>query len=282
MITILTDSLSDLSREIMDTYHITQVPLYVHFGQEAFRDRVDLSGDEFYRRLTSSPRLPTTSSPSVGDFQQAYQRILADNPETTILSIHVASTISGTISSARQAANLLSGANIHIFDTLSGSLAEGLMVLEAARMASEDAALDAILDRLAAMREGMQLLLTPSTLDYIAKGGRIGRAAHLVGTMLDIKPILRFKDGVVEPCGRHRTHKRAVAAMRDMAIKEAGGKSRLHLAVAHGCDEEAYQWLTDELRTALKPDVFLSGGISAAFGTHLGPGIVGTGWWAPA
>lgn len=281
MIRILTDTLSDLPQEIVDTYHIALVPLYVHFGQEAFRDRVDLSSDEFYKHLASSPRLPTTSSPSVGDFQQVYQSLLADDPKATILSIHIASTLSGTISSARQAADLLPGADIHIFDTLSGSLAEGMMVLEAARMASEDATLNAILTRLAAMREGMQLLLTPSTLDYVAKGGRIGRAAHLVGTMLDIKPILRLKDGVVEPCGRYRTHKRAVTALRDLAIKGASGKPGLHLAVAHGCDEESYQWLADELRTALKPEVFLSGDIAAAFGTHLGPGIVGTGWWAP-
>jgi len=282
VIRILTDTLSDLPQEIVDTYPITLVPLYIHFGQEAFRDRLDLSGDEFYRRLASSSKLPTTSSPSVGDFQQTYQSLLAEDLKTTILSIHIASTLSGTISSAQQAADLLPGANIYIFDTLSGSLAEGLMVLEAARMASEGAAIDAILARLSAMREGMQLLLTPSTLDYIAKGGRIGRAAHLVGTMLDIKPILRLKDGVVEPCGRHRTHKRAVAALRDLAIKEAGGNPGLHLAVGHGWDKEAYQWLADELRTALKPKVFLSGSIAAAFGTHLGPGIVGAGWWAPS
>lgn len=282
MIRILTDTLSDLPQEVVDAYSITQVPLYIHFGQEAFRDHIDLSGDEFYRRLASSPRPPTTSSPSVGDFQQAYQSLLAADPPATILSIHIAGTLSGTLSSARQAADLLPGANIHIFDTLSGSLAEGLMVLEAARMASKNATLDAILARLVAMREGMQLLLTPSTLDYIARSGRIGRAAHLVGTMLDIKPVLRLKDGVVEPCERYRTHKRAVAALRDLAIKEAGGKPGLHLAMGHGCDEEACQWLADELRTALKPAIFLSGSIAAALGTHLGPGIVGAGWWAPA
>jgi DegV family protein with EDD domain len=281
MIRIVTDTLSDLPQAIVDTYKIVLVPLYVHFGQESFRDRIDLSGDAFYQRLASSTVLPTTSGPSVGDFLQAYQSVLADEPKATILSIHFASTLSSTFSTARQAANLFEKARIHIFDTLSGSLAQGMMVLEAARMAIEGAAVDAILARLGAMRERMQLLLTPTTLDYLAKGGRIGRAAHLVGTLLDIKPVLRLKDGIVEPCERHRTHKRAVTALRDMVLKEVGDKTGLHLAVGHGRDQEAYQWLTDELRTMLKPEVFLSGSITAAFGTHLGPGIVGAGWWAP-
>lgn len=282
MIKIITDTLSDLPQDLLDANHVALIPLYVHFGQEAYRDRIDLSSDGFFRRLASSPTLPTTSSPSVGDFQVAYRSLLADDPKATILSIHFASTLSGTINSARQAADLLPDTNIHIFDTMSGSLAEGLMVLEAARMAHEDATLNAILARLSAMRDGMQLLLTPSTLDYIAKGGRIGRAEHLVGTLLDIKPILRLKNGIVESGERFRTHKRAVIALRDKAIAGARGKPGLQLAVAHGSDEEWYQWLADELRTALKPDVFLSGDIAATIGTHLGPGIVGTGWWAPA
>ena len=281
MIKIITDTLSDLPQDLVDANHIALIALYVHFGQEAYRDRIDLSGEEFFKRLASSPILPTTSSPSVGDFQAAYQSLLADDPETTILSIHFASTLSGTINSARQAAALLPNANVHIFDTLSGSLAQGLMVLEAARMAREGATFDAILARLEAMRSGMQLLLTPSTLDYLAKGGRIGHAAHLVGTLLDIKPVLRLKDGVLEPCERLRTHKRAVSAIRDLVIQDARDKPELHLAVGHGDDEPWCQWLADELRTALKPDVFLSGGITSAIGTHLGPGTVGAGWWVP-
>ncbi|MBN1428020.1 MAG: DegV family protein [Anaerolineae bacterium] len=282
MIKIVTDTLSDLPQEIVDTYAITLVPLYVHFGQEVYRDRFDLGSDEFFRHLASSPTLPTTSSPSVGDFQQVYQNLLADDPAANILSIHFAGTLSGTLSSARQAVDLLRGAKIHLFDTLSGSLAQGLMVLEAARMAIKGATVDAVLSRLTNMRERMQLLLTPSTLDYLAKGGRIGRAAHLVGSLLDIKPVLRLKDGIIEPCERHRTHKRAVAAIRDLVIKDALDKSDLHLAVGHGCDEEACQWLADELCAALKPRVFLRGSIAATIGTHLGPGTVGAGWWVPA
>ncbi|MBN1310965.1 MAG: DegV family protein [Anaerolineae bacterium] len=281
MIKIVTDTLSDLPQEIVDQYNICLIPLHINFGQEVYRDRFDISGDEFFRRLASAPQLPTTSSPSVGDFLLAYQSILADDPETIILSIHIAGTLSGTITSARQAVNQLTGANIHIFDTLSGSLGEGLMVQEAGRMALEDAPLDDILSRLAAMRAQMQMLITPSSLDYLAKGGRIGRAAHLVGTLLDIKPVLRLTGGIFEPIKQLRTHKRAVAALRDLAIEDARGKPGLHLAVGHGEDEEAYQWLAGELLTALQPEMLLRGGIGAVIGTHLGPGVAGTAWWFP-
>jgi DegV family protein with EDD domain len=282
MIRIIADTLSDLPQEIVDAYNISLIPLHIHFGQEVYRDRIDLDGNEFFTRLASAPKLPTTSSPSVGDFLSAYRSLLADDPEATILSIHIASTLSGTVASAHQAVSQLTNANIHIFDTLSGSLAEGLMVQEAARMASEGASLDDILSQLSAMRAHMQMLITPSSLDYLAKGGRIGRAAHLVGTLLDIKPVLRLKGGVFEPIKQLRTHKRAVTALRDLAIEDAGGKSGLHLAIGHGQDKEAYQWLAEELQAILQPEILLCGGIGAAIGTHLGPGVTGTAWWFPS
>lgn len=281
MIKVVTDTLSDIPQDVADEYRIPLIPVYVVFGQETFRERFDLSSEEFCRRLVSSPQHPTTSQPSVGDFLRFYQDALADDPDATILSIHLASTLSGTIESARQAAAQLK-ADIHIFDTLSGSLAEGLMVVEAARLARTSHSLEAILARLAAMRDGMQLYLTPETLGYLAKGGRIGRAAHLVGTMLDIKPLLRLRGGIIEPYERHRTRRRVVTSLRDLVLRSARGKPGLHLAVGHFAAEEEARRLADELLAELEPESFLFGSIGAAIGAHLGPGTLGAGWWLPA
>jgi DegV family protein with EDD domain len=281
-IQIVTDTLANLPPEIVERYRIPLAPQYVVFGEESYRELFDMSASEFYSRQAVAAELPHTSAPSPGDFEVIYQAILRDDPRATILSIHASAEMSGTMRSALPAAAMFPGADIHVFDTRSASLGLGLMVLEAARLIEGGADLPAVLARLEAMRDAMQVRFVVATLEYLAKGGRIGRAAHLIGSVLDIKPVLAVVDGVVESHAKYRTHKRAVAALQEEVIGDAQGKPGLHLAVMHAACAAEGQAFADALCAELTPEVFLSGELSPAVGAHVGPGTLGVCWWVPA
>lgn len=280
-IKIVTDTTVWLPREVFEEYSIVNVPQYVVFGEESLRDYVDISPTGFYRRQAAAQELPKTSAPTVGDFEAVYSTILDNNPGATILSIHPSSAVSGTVRSAVPAAADIEGGDIHIFDSRNISVGLGLMVYQAARMARDGATLEAILNQLEVMRDATQLFFLVDTLDYLAKGGRIGRAAHLIGTLLDIKPLLTVRDGVVTDYAKHRTHKRALAAMVEMAIGECKGKAGLQLGIVHGVREEEAQEMANQLLAELRPEVYLFGEAGPAIGVHVGPGVLGISWFVP-
>ncbi|MBN1428510.1 MAG: DegV family protein [Anaerolineae bacterium] len=280
-IKIVTDTTVWLPKEIFEDYDIVNIPQYVVFGQESLRDYIDVNPTEFYRRQAIAQELPKTSAPTVGDFEIVYRDILDNDPAATILSIHVSSAVSGTVRSALPAVSDLPDAKIHVFDTRNISVGLGLMVYQAARMARDGATVDAILKQLETMRDTAQFFFLVDTLDYLAKGGRIGRAAHLIGTLLDIKPLLVLRDGVVTDYARYRTHKRALAALIEMVIQECRDKTGLQLGVVHGVREEEARAMADQLLAELKPEVYLFGEIGPAIGVHAGPGVLGVSWFAP-
>ncbi|HOA24102.1 MAG: DegV family protein [Aggregatilineales bacterium] len=282
MIKIITDTTAGLPPEELEKYGIPMVPQYVHFGDEAVRDVFDIGTEEFYRRQAAASELPKTSAPSVGDFLVVFEEILSEHPDATVLCIHPSAEVSGTIRSARPAAAQIKEkypqADIRIFDTRSVSLGLGLAVLEAARMVEQGATADDVLKRLAFMRDNMQVYFVVGTLEYLAKGGRIGRASHLVGSLLDIKPILTLVDGTVESYAKARTRKRAIAMLRDMALEGAKGKPGVRLGVAHAlCEDEARE-LADLLCAELSPEVFLFSDVGPSIGVHAGPHTLAVGW----
>lgn len=281
MIKVATDSVANLPADVVQAFGIAVIPTYVSFGREMLRDGVDITPTEFYQRLAASAQLPSTAQPSVDDFEQFYRRLLEENLGATILSLHISRLLSGTIASAEQAAARLSQADIRIFDTYCLSLGQGLMVREAAAMAEAGAGAEAILQRLEAMREGMQFYAVMDTLDYMAKGGRIGRAARLLGTLLDMKPMITIRNGAVDAHSRQRSRARALEALRALPLEAAQGKSGLHLAVMHAACEEEARALAEDLRTRLRPQVFLFGEIGPAMGTYTGPGTIAVAWYAP-
>lgn len=275
---IVTDTTAGLPNEILERYDIPNVPQYVHFGDEALRDVYDVDAATFYARQVAAPELPKTSAPSVGEFLQVYGEILDADPDATILSIHPSTDISGTVRSARPAAAEFPEADIRIFDTRSVSIGLGLMVWEAAEMAERGASPDAIMARMEAMRDGMQIYFVVDTLDYLAKGGRIGRATHLVGSLLDIKPVLALCDGVVESYSRARTRRRSLTMLQEMVTRGAGGKPGLRLGLAHAVCADEVAAMAEAFRTELNPDVFLYAELGPSIGVHAGPGAVAIGW----
>ncbi len=281
MIRVVTDSLANLPQVEADRLGIAVIPAYVTFGDETLRDGLDLTQAEFYHRLEQSSDLPTTSQPSVNDFSMLYQTLLSDSPGCTILSLHVSSALSGTVESARQAARQMPEADIRVIDTLSLTLGQGLIVREAAQMVQSGRNEFEILERIGKMRDTMHIYFTTNTLKYLAEGGRIGRAARLMGTLLDQKPILNINKGAVESHSRATSREGAIAALRDLALTHGRGRQNLQVGVMHAVCEADARYLAEQLRATLSPDVILLSEIGPAIGVHTGPGALGVCWCTP-
>ncbi len=285
MIRIVTDASVNLPAEIVEAFRIVLVPAYIIFGGTQYREGLDITTAEVIARLENGDAFPTTSQPTPADFERAYRAILDEDPGATILSVHLTGAGSGIIDSARQAAAALRAAlpsaAVHVFDTRAFSITQALMVREAALMARAGEAVESILARLGEMRDCAKTYFVLDTLDYVYRGGRIGRAAHLIGSLLNIKPVLTVRDGVMEAHARFRTFSQAVASLRDLALAAGEGARGLQLAVGYVLHDAQARALADELAARLSPDVLLVSEVGPALGVHTGPGALGIAWFAP-
>ena len=271
-VVIVTDSACDIPPGVAQRMGITVIPLNVHFGTRAFEDNVTITPDEFYSMLADSTELPTTSLVSPGKLKEMYDRLGAD--ADGIVSIHLSSKLSGTYNSAVQGAEMTSAAcSVEVIDSAQGSMGLGLVVLKAAEAANGGAGRDevAALARDAAARAQCFCLL--ETLEYLVKGGRIGRAQGLLGSVLGIKPMVILRDGMASPLGKARTFSRALAKMKQTARDFAPVES---LAVMHSTTPEPAKEVADDLRDLLpegeEPYVTRFGPL---LGVYTGPGAIG-------
>jgi len=270
VVRIVTDSTADLTPEQQRAAGITVVPLNVHFGDEVFRDHVDLSTDEFFRRLKASPQLPRTSQPSVGAFEEAYRSLRQGGDE--IVSVHLSSKVSGTYNSALMAAQSVGEGKIDVVDSLSTSMALGFIALEGAKLARAGRDRQAVADCLRGLVPKARVICVVDTLTYLERGGRIGKARALLGSLLNVKPILQLKDGEVVPLGRARG--RPQALNRLVELLERDGKVR-QLAIMHGAAQTDAEQLRERVASSYPGvDIQLTE-IGAVLGTHTGPGVIG-------
>ena len=270
MVRIVTDSTADLTPEQQRDAGITVVPLNVHFGDQVFRDHVDLSTDEFFRRLKASSQLPRTSQPSVGTFEEAYRTLLAGGGE--IVSVHLSSKVSGTFNSALMAAQSVGDGKIDVVDSLSTSMALGFMALEGAKLAKAGRDRRTVADCLQGLVPKARVICVVDTLTYLERGGRIGKARALLGSLLNVKPILQLKDGEVVPLGRARG--RPQALNRLVELLERDGKVS-QLAIMHGAATADAEQLRERVASTYPGvDIQLTE-IGAVLGTHTGPGVIG-------
>ncbi|NLK01183.1 MAG: DegV family protein, partial [Clostridia bacterium] len=196
-IAIVTDSTADLPPEIIEKYNISIVPLKVLFGNKEYKDGIDIGPDEFYEKLEKSNTLPTTSQPSPGDFIKVYRSLLEQYTE--IISIHLSSNLSSTVNVARLAGKDFKD-RIHVFDSKSISLGIGLLATEAAKSVQEGLRINEVLEKIKSVRKNSEVLFTLDTLEYLSKGGRIGKVSGLLGSVLNIKPIVRVnEEGIYTP-----------------------------------------------------------------------------------
>jgi len=273
MIKIFTDSTCDLPPEVFTRYDITVLPLRVHFGQETFLDGVTITKDEFYQRLRTAPQLPTTSQPSAGDFYKAFKPSVEAGHE--IIGIFISGELSGTCASALAACEMLPEAPITIIDSRLTSVGLGMMVWEAARMAEAGADVAAIKARMEELIGKIKVYFVVDTLEYLQKGGRIGGAKALLGTLLSIKPLLMLHEGRVEPLQQVRTRRKALRRMVELMVQEMSSASRVRAAVIHAQAEEEAKTVAAQVQAALACEDFFICELGPTLGTHAGPGVIG-------
>jgi DegV family protein with EDD domain len=267
---VVTDSACDLPDDLIERNGIGVVPLTIRFGTEELIDRKELSTDEFWRRLADSDVLPETSAPSAGAFEGAFRRMVEDGA-TGIICINLSSKLSATMQSAQVAAQAVQAdCPVVVIDSLMVSMGLGSLCLTAAQRAADGDSLESIVANVTDRRNRSKLYGALDTLEFLKKGGRVGNARALLGTMLAIKPVLEVRDGVVEEAGKVRTRSKALRLLVDR-VKEGPFEN---LSVLHGNAPDV-----DELLDLLEPlaarDQIVVGQIGPVIGTHAGPRVIG-------
>jgi len=267
---IVTDSVADLPSRVVEDLDITVVPLLVRFGEDTYRDGIDLTADQFYEKLKESKALPATSVPSPGAFAEAYDKLAEETNE--ILVITLSSKLSGTYEVALQSIELMQKkCRVEVIDSGLATMAEGFIVMKAAEAAQAGAGLDQIIEVTRRNIPRVDFLSTFDTLEYLRRGGRIGKAQAFLGSILKVNPLITLRDGVVEPVGRTRSRARAIERLYEFAM----GYSYIEeIAVGDtACPEEA-EALVEQLSAKFPKERIHRSKMTPVMGTHTGPGLL--------
>jgi DegV family protein with EDD domain len=274
---VLTDSCASIPEALIEELRIEVVPYYVHRGVETLRDLVDVQRGEFFRWLSTARELPKTANPGPGDYLEAFKDLAQRTKE--IISIHMTSIGSGAYQSAmaakEMAGEVLPELRIEVIDSRNVSLCQGWMVIEAARAALADKSLDDIVQLVKEMIPQTRMIQTADTLRYLYMGGRIGKAQHLVGSLLKIKPLIGMEDGVIVPLGTARSRRKAYIRMAEMMEEAVGYMGKVKVAFVHAAALEEIEKLRSEVEKRLTCVETVVAELSPALGVHTGPGTAG-------
>lgn len=273
MVKIVTDLEAKLTPELMERFDIRTMPLWIHFGEESYQEGVNITREEFYERLTTSAEFPKTSQASVGQFVELYRPMVEAGHE--IVSIHISGGLSGTYESALGAAQQLPEAKISVVDSRQATIAQSFLVWRAAEQAKAGASREEIVAQLQPLIKHLRIFFVVDTLEYLRRGGRIGGASAFMGTLLQIKPILTLKDGLVDAYDKARTRKRALERLKTLLLEATEGNSGVDLGVVHVLRPDAAADLAEELSAVLKPRRMLVDLLGPGIGVHVGPGMIG-------
>jgi DegV family protein with EDD domain len=270
LVKIITDSSADLPDQLIEELGITVVPLYVRFGEEVHRDRVSISEDEFYQRLESDPVHPTTVQPGPQDFLEVYQKASAG--ADGIVSIHISSKLSGTVNSALMAKDMLEGGcPVEVIDSRAVTMGLGLIVIAAAEMAKAGESLDKIVAEVKQAIPQIHFLALFDTLKYLLLGGRIGKAKALLGSILNVKPVLSLKDGEVVPCSQVRSRTKGIDKLVDFVKDTADIQD---LAIVYSTTPDEAQGLAERIGSVFNKEKIRMSRIGPVLGVHMGPGTL--------
>ncbi|MGL5329308.1 MAG: DegV family protein [Peptostreptococcaceae bacterium] len=271
---IICDSLSDIPKELVNRYDIEVVPLSVIFNGVEYVDGVDITKEEFYKMLRENDKLPTTSQVTYMSFKNAFEKYTTQGIE--VLYIGGSSNASGTYQSAIMAKNDIEEGTINAFDTMSLAIGSGLMVISAAKLASEGKNVNEIIAHLEKLKENISVLFTVETLEYLQKGGRISLAKATIGNMLNIKPILCLEDGLVKPLAQVRGKKQVIGKIIEL-IKEQHGNdlSNKQLLIGYGDNHSELEGFKKKLNEGFGNVEILEVNIGSCICAHSGPGILG-------
>ncbi len=274
-VAVVTDSTAYIPKEALNGLNIPVIPLWLIWGDDRFRDGVDVDPSTFYRRLRGAKILPSTSQPSAGEFMDFFRRVTAESNTDTLVGIYISSGISGTVASAEVAKAQLPDLNIMVIDSLGTSMSLGFTVLAAARAAAAGKSLDEVVAAAKEMQNKVHILFAVDTLEYLHRLGRIGGASRLLGTVLSIKPLLHLENGKVEPLAQVRTKRKAVARMLEVVEERLGGKRMGEAAVLDVDNPEEGEVVIEQVKERFGISTVYRAQVSPVIGTHVGPGTVG-------
>lgn len=272
-IKVVCDSLSDIPKTLIDEYDIDIVPLTIIIDGKEYRDGIDISINEFYTKLRTEKVVPKTSQATYIQFKEVFDKHIKDGK--TILYVGGSSAASGTYQSGIMAKNDIDG-DIYTFDTMNFSYGAGMQVVQAAKMAKEGKNIEDILNQLQIMKDKMDVIFSVDTLEYLQKGGRISSTKAAIGTMLNIKPILEVRDGLVTNIAQVRGKKNVISKMVEL-VKERGGAnlSDKTIGIGHGDNKDELIKLKEMIQKEINPKDIVILDVGTSIGTHAGPGVMG-------
>jgi DegV family protein with EDD domain len=276
-VSVVTDSVSNLPHDIAEEHGILVAPLTIAFEGKEYRDGIGITAGEVYRRQRLGGFVPTTASPRVADFVAVYEEAAAS--ADAIASIHPSTKLSGIVDVAREASKLVENVPIRPVATVSAAMGQGFACIEAARAAAAGADLDAVVERALEVAAKASLIFVVDTLEYLHKGGRIGGAAALLGSLLNMKPVAHLVDGEVQAYGRARSKSKAVGMMLGYLADKAGGRP-IHVAVFHADVAKEAEELKSRVTSSFDCVETLVAEFSPAMGAHTGPGLLGLAFFA--
>ncbi|WP_409295742.1 DegV family protein [Peribacillus sp. SCS-26] len=272
---VVTDSTAYIPGETLRKLDIHMVPLNVIFGEESYREEVDITAGEFYEEIKKQDKLPTTSQPAVGELAAKYEELAEEYD--AVISIHLSSGISGTYQGSITAGSLVENITVYSFDTEISCMIQGFYVLEAAKMAKEGRLPEEIMERLEDMKKTSNAYFMADDLSHLQRGGRLSSAQAFIGSMLQIKPLLTFKDKIIIPSEKIRTRKKAMKRIEEL-LQEAQTGETMQAAIIHANRAaEAEEWMA-ELAPKFPHVEFCISYFGPVIGTHIGEGAMGLGW----
>ena len=273
MLHIVMDSAGDLPPDWIDRYQVNIIPVNIHFGDQTYLDRVDLSSEDFYRTVIESRQVPKTSQPSPHQFVDFYRKIARAGE--TILSIHVTSKLSGTFESAQLAARELAGEiNVIPFDSACGSAAMGYMCQEARELETQGKTVNEILQRLDFIRKNITIILTLDTLEFARMSGRVKALQAAIASLLNVKPIVTLNEGVLNMSERVRTRSKALEKVVEM-LRQRVGERLINAAVVHAQDLDTASEMIATIKSSFNLNQLIQTDLSTSVAANLGPGTVG-------
>ena len=278
---VLTDTTASIPAGLAHELQIETISYYVHRGLDTLRDMIDIQPEPFARYLARTDRLPTTSNPSIGDYLNGLRRLAERTKD--IVALTMTSKGSGAYQACRAAVEVLRERmpemHVEVIDTLKVAMSQGWAVIEAARAAREGQPLHAVVDRAYDVAQKSTMIMTGDTLKYLYMGGRIGKAQHLVGSLLSIKPLIGMEDGVIVGLGAARTRAKAYARMIEMMRQQVGGQARIKIAYTHVAAEAEAAQLHEMVAKQFDCVETITAWLSPVLGVHSGPGTVGVNFY---
>lgn len=277
-IAIVTDSTAYIPQEIIDQYHIYVAPQILIWGEQTYLDGVDISPNEFYRKLENAKVMPSTSQATPKTFHDIFSKLIDEGKD--IIAVLISEKLSGTIASAVQAREMLQGARIEIIDSYTTAMAMGFQVITLARAVEKGVGFEECVELAKQARQHTGVVFAVETLEFLHRGGRIGGASRFLGTALNIKPVLEVVNGKVEAVERVRTRKKSLERLIELAGERIGDRKPIRLATLHANAAEEARDLLAEASKKLHADETIFSEVSPVIGTHAGPGTVGLAFMA--